>query len=102
MNPYVFFKSTVIVVLCTSCNNNAVKGSLPNIIIIFTDDNGPWMVYGNHGGSAGGLREAKGSVFEGGFRVPCIMKWPKMIPKGVICSNIAGTIDLLPTIAEIT
>lgn len=73
-----------------------------NTLVIFTTDNGPWIVYGNHAGSAGGLREAKGTTFEGGFRVPCIMKWPEVIPPGTVCNNMAGSIDILPTIADIT
>lgn len=73
-----------------------------NTLLIFTTDNGPWMVFGNHAGSAGGLREAKGTTFEGGFRVPCIMKWPEIIPPGTVCNNMAGSIDILPTIADIT
>jgi len=71
-----------------------------NTLVIFTTDNGPWLNYGNHGGSAGGLKEGKGTVFEGGFRVPCIMKWPAVIPTGIVCSQIASSIDILPTIAE--
>jgi arylsulfatase len=72
-----------------------------NTLVIFTTDNGPWLNYGNHGGSAGGLKEGKGSVFEGGFRVPCIMRWPDVIPAGTVCSQIASSIDILPTIAGI-
>ena len=73
-----------------------------NTLIIFTSDNGPWLNFGNHAGSTAGLREGKGTSFEGGQRVPCIMKWPNVIPKGVICNKIASTIDILPTLAEIT
>ncbi len=72
-----------------------------NTLVIFTTDNGPWLNYGNHGGSAGGLREGKGTPFKGGFRVPCIMKWPEVIPSGTICNQITGSIDILPTIAAI-
>jgi len=46
-----------------------------NTLVIFTSDNGPWLNFGNHAGSTGGLREGKGTSFEGGVRVPCIMRW---------------------------
>jgi arylsulfatase A len=70
-------------------------------LVIFTSDNGPWLLYGDHGGSAGPLREGKGTAFDGGFRVPCVMRWPGKIPAGGSCSEVAGTIDILPTIANI-
>ena len=73
-----------------------------NTLVIFTTDNGPWLNFGNHAGSTGGLREGKGTSFEGGQKVPCIIKWPGVVPEGVICNNMASTIDLLPTLAEIT
>ena len=78
------------------------NGLTENTLVIFTSDNGPWLNFGDHGGSAGGLREGKGTVFEGGNRVPCIMKWPAVIPPGTVCNNLASTIDLLPTFAAIT
>ena len=53
-----------------------------NTLVLFTCDNGPWLSYGNHGGSAGGLREGKGTVWEGGHRVPFIARWPGKIPAG--------------------
>lgn len=71
-------------------------------LVIFTSDNGPWINYGNHAGSAGGLREGKGTTFEGGQRVPCIMRWKGMIPEGSICNSLVSGIDILPTLAEIT
>jgi len=83
---------------------NAVKneGLENNTLIIFTSDNGPWLVYGNHAGSSGGLREGKNTAFEGGVRVPFIARWPGHIPANSTCSAFAGLIDLLPTIAELT
>ncbi len=74
---------------------------LDNTLMIFTSDNGPWLSYGNHAGSAGPLREGKGTVWEGGTRVPCIMRWPARIPAGTECDALAATIDFLPTIAGI-
>jgi len=73
-----------------------------NTLIIFTSDNGPWLNFGNHAGTTGGLREGKGSTWEGGQRVPCIMRWPGVIPPGEICNKLSGSIDILPTLAAIT
>ena len=73
-----------------------------NTLVIFTSDNGPWINFGNHAGSTGGFREGKGASFEGGQRVPCLMKWPGHIPSGTICNRLASTIDILPTLAAIT
>lgn len=78
------------------------NGLTRNTLVIFTSDNGPWLNFGNHAGSAGGLREGKGASFQGGQREPCIMKWPGHIAEGTICNKLASTIDLLPTFAEIT
>ena len=72
-----------------------------NTVVIFTSDNGPWLNYGNHAGSSGGLREGKGNSFEGGQRVPCIVRWKGVTPEGVVCNKLTSTIDLLPTIANI-
>ncbi len=68
-------------------------------VVVFTSDNGPWLSYGNHAGSAGPLREGKGTMFEGGFREPCIMRWPGKIPAGTTCDEFCTTLDLLPTTA---
>jgi arylsulfatase A-like enzyme len=73
-----------------------------NTLVIFTSDNGPWLNFGNHAGNTAGLREGKGTSWEGGQRVPCIMKWPGVIPEGEICNQLASSIDILPTLAEIT
>ena len=72
-----------------------------NTLIVFTSDNGPWLNYGNHAGSADPLREGKGTMWEGGARVPCVMRWPKRIPAGKTCDKLASTIDLLPTFAQV-
>ena len=63
---------------------------------------GPWLIFGDHGGSANPLREGKFTTFEGGQRVPCLMKWPQKIPASSECSEIVSTLDLLPTVAKIT
>lgn len=72
-----------------------------NTFVIFTSDNGPWLSYGDHAGSAGPLREGKGTMFDGGCRVPCLMRWPGMIPPNTTCETPAMTIDVLPTIAKL-
>ena len=73
-----------------------------NTYVIYTSDNGPWLQFKNHGGSAGPLREGKGTTFEGGQRVPCVMWGPGRIPAGTACDELVGTIDMLPTIAALT
>lgn len=70
-----------------------------NTWVIYTSDNGPWLSYGGHAGSAYPLREGKGTSWEGGTRVPCIMRWPGKIPKGTETQQMLMTIDLFPTIA---
>jgi arylsulfatase A-like enzyme len=72
-----------------------------NTLVIFSADNGPWLNYGNHAGSAGPLREGKGTMWEGGYRVPCVMRWPGQIPAGTKCDEFAVTMDLFPTIAQV-
>ncbi len=72
-----------------------------NTFVIFTSDNGPWINYGNNAGSTGGLREGKGTSFEGGQRVPCVFWWPGRVASGVINNNLASSIDFLPTLAEL-
>ncbi len=70
--------------------------------IIYTSDNGPWLQFKNHGGSAYPLRDGKGTTFEGGQRVPCVMWGPGRIPAGTSTDAFTSTMDLLPTIAAIT
>jgi arylsulfatase A len=75
------------------------NGLADNTLVIFTSDNGPWLSYGDHAGSAGPLREGKATSFEGGVREPAIFYWPGRIPAGAVCREPAMTIDLLPTFA---
>lgn len=77
-------------------------GLRDNTLVIFTSDNGPWLNFGNHAGSTGGLREGKGTSFEGGQREPCVMRWPGVIPAGKVCNELASTIDIFPTVAAVT
>ncbi len=72
-----------------------------NTLVLFTSDNGPWLCYGNHAGSAGPLREGKGTMWEGGYREPCVMRWPSKIPAGTRCDELASTIDVFPTVAKL-
>ena len=71
-------------------------GLSDNTIVVFTSDNGSLAT---RGGSNVPLRGTKGTTWEGGQRVPCIMRWPGKIPAGAVCRETAATIDVLPTIA---
>jgi arylsulfatase A-like enzyme len=85
-----------------------------NTLVVYTSDNGPWNLKGNAtykvkgntnrsvGGSALPLRGYKFQLFEGGMREPTVMWWPGRIPAGTVCKEVAGTIDILPTVAAIT
>lgn len=77
------------------------SGVAENTWVIFTSDNGPWLSYGEHAGSAEPLREGKGTAWEGGTRVPCIMRWPGKLAAGRSSDAMLMTIDLLPTIAKL-
>ena len=70
-------------------------------LVIFSSDNGPWLSYGDHAGSAGPLREGKGTTFDGGQCEPTIMRWPGQIPAGTVCNEMASTMDILPTFAKL-
>jgi arylsulfatase A-like enzyme len=83
-----------------------------NTLVIFTSDNGPWMempprmlveprIVRTDAGSAGPLRGSKGTSWEGGTRVPFLARWPGRIPAGAVSSDLARTLDILPTIAGI-
>jgi arylsulfatase A len=67
-----------------------------NTLIVFTSDNGPWLPFDTHGGSAGLLREGKGTTFEGGMREPTLFCWPSKVKPGVQM-QMGATMDLLPT-----
>jgi len=88
-------------------------GLSENTLIIYTADNGPWNqpAYTNNKkghppgsifwGDAGPLRAGKGSCYEGGYRVPCLVRWPGKVPAGRVCDEIFATIDFMPTIANL-
>ena len=78
------------------------KGDFNNTLIIYTSDNGPWLNFGSHAGSSGELRGGKFDVFEGGYRVPCVISWPDVIAENTTIDQLISTIDLLPTICAIT
>lgn len=72
-----------------------------NTLVIFTSDNGPWLLHKLNGGSAGLLFEGKGSAYEGGMRVPAIARWPGTIKANQKCESVAATMDLFPTILKL-
>ncbi len=76
------------------------NGLEDDTLVVFTSDNGPWLSYGDHSGVASPLREGKGTIWEGGVRVPCVMRWPGRIPAGSESGDMLMTIDILPTIAR--
>jgi len=76
------------------------KGIAENTLVVFTSDNGPWLTFGDHGGSAGLLRGGKGMTWEGGMREPTVFWWPGHLREGVV-TEMGSTLDLLPTIAAL-
>jgi len=70
-------------------------------LVILTSDNGPWATQNDHGGKADPLRGAKMTIYEGGLRVPCLIRWPGTIEAGRTSAEIASSIDLLPTLANL-
>jgi arylsulfatase A-like enzyme len=77
------------------------EGLSEDTFVLFTSDNGPWLTFKDHGGSAGLLRDGKGSTWEGGMREPCVAWWPGKIRGGRVIMEMASTLDLLPTCADI-
>jgi arylsulfatase len=72
-------------------------GIMDSTLVMFASDNGPWYLRGEHGGNATPLRASKGATYEGGFRVPCVIQWPARIRPGIVCDEVATTMDILPT-----
>ena len=68
-------------------------------LVVFTSDNGPWLSKGKNGGCAKPLRDGKFSTYEGGFRMPTVMRWPGRIPAGSVCREMVLSMDLVPTVA---
>ncbi|MBE9462798.1 sulfatase [Dyadobacter subterraneus] len=73
-----------------------------NTLVVFTSDNGPWLIFDVEGGSAGPLRQGKGTTFEGGQRVPTVASWPGKIKPGTVYDDLALQLDLYPTIISLT
>lgn len=73
-----------------------------NTILIVTSDNGPWVRFGNHAGSAGGFREGKGTAWEGGTRVPCLIRWKGKVEAGSVFSGLLTNMDILPTLMKLS
>ena len=75
---------------------------LENTLVIFSSDNGPWLVMKENGGSSGNLREGKTFSFDGGMKVPTVAMWKNKIPQGIVNNEVASQMDWFPTIAKIT
>ncbi len=78
------------------------SGVSDNTFVVFTSDNGPWLIFGDHAGSAAPLREGKDTAFEGGQRVPAIVRFPGRVPAGSVSSEMVLSMDILPTVAQLT
>ena len=74
-------------------------GLAERTLVVFASDNGPWLVFGHHAGSAGPFREGKATSFEGGVRVPMVWRWPGVLPEGAAYGGVTGLLDVLPTVA---
>ena len=77
------------------------EGLAENTLVLFTSDNGPWLVYDTQGGSAGLLRGGKGMTWEGGMREPAIAWWPSTISPGQVSESITSTMDIFPTVLDL-
>jgi arylsulfatase A len=72
-----------------------------NTLVLFTSDNGPWLIQGRDGGVAGPLRGGKATTWEGGMREPTIAMWPGKIPTGTVCDTVTSEMDVLPTFVKL-
>ena len=70
-------------------------------LVVFTSDNGPFLSYGEHAGSAGPLREGKLTTFGGGVEVPCLMRWPGRVPAGRVTGELVTTMDFFVSFARL-
>ena len=77
------------------------EGLSENTVVVFTSDNGPWLTFNEQGGTAGLLRDGKGSTWEGGMREPTIAWWPKTIPAASVSLQVASTMDLFATFHQL-
>jgi len=77
------------------------EGLAEDTLVVFTSDNGPWLIFGDHGGSALPFRGGKREAWEGGFRVPGVFWWPGRIPAARTCQQLATQMDLLPTFVRL-
>jgi arylsulfatase A-like enzyme len=77
-------------------------GLAENTLVFFTSDNGPWLTFNELGGSAGLLRDGKGSTWEGGMREPAIAWWPGRVPAGKTATDLASTLDLFATLCKLS
>jgi len=73
------------------------QGLDQNTIVWFSSDNGPWLIFNQQGGSAGLLRDGKGSTWEGGMREPTLAWWPGHIPSGSVSQELGSTMDIFTT-----
>jgi arylsulfatase A len=78
------------------------NGLTEKTLVVFMSDNGPWLKFGNHGGSAYPLSGGKKQTLEGGVRVPAIMVLPGVVPNSSECDEMTSIMDLYPTIASLT
>lgn len=77
------------------------EGLAENTCVFFSSDNGPWLIFNEHGGTAGLLKDGKGCTWEGGMREPGIAWWPGKIPAGEVSLDLASTMDLWPTFVKL-